>query len=153
MTRTGRRSRWTGRHPVRIGIYGIIGFSGFTRRAFSTGIHLTVFGLARILDMGKSASWAKQNPENPPNPDSDEDTPPFPPSTPSFPRKRESRRMQPSPLPETKRRAQPTDPFSLSTPSFPRKRESRRLQPSPLPETKSKQQPTYPFSLHGRRLG
>ena len=43
---------------VKIGIYGIMGFSGFGKRLF-------VFGLAGVSVMAKSAGWAKWNPENP----------------------------------------------------------------------------------------
>ena len=53
---------------VRIRIYGIIGFSGFSRRAFSAGKRSSIFVLAGFPVMAKSASRAKRNPENPANP-------------------------------------------------------------------------------------
>ena len=59
---------------VRIRIYGIMGFSGFVRRASSPGRRLFIFGLAGFSVMEKSASRARRNPVNPANtvnPDSD----------------------------------------------------------------------------------
>ena len=64
---------------VRIRIRRIKGFSGCIRRAFWAGRRLSIFGPARFLVVGKSASQAKRNPENPINPinpDSDKDAQP-----------------------------------------------------------------------------
>ena len=65
-----------GRRLVKIKIYGIIGFSGFARRASLTDKRSSAFVLAGFSVMAKSASRAKRNPENPANPenpDSDKD--------------------------------------------------------------------------------
>ena len=48
-----------GRFLVRIRVYGIIGFSGFARRASLTGKRSFVFVLSEFPVMAKIASWAK----------------------------------------------------------------------------------------------
>ena len=58
---------------VRIRIYWIIGFSGFSRRAASFGKRSSIFVLAGFPVMARSASRERRNPENPSNPDSDKD--------------------------------------------------------------------------------
>ena len=55
-------------HFVRIRIRGIIGFSGFLRRAFSLVNRSSEFVLAGFSVVAKSTSRTKRNPENPANP-------------------------------------------------------------------------------------
>ena len=50
---------------VRIRIYKIIGFSGFSQSASAFGKRLSILGLDGLPVMAKSAGWAKRNPENP----------------------------------------------------------------------------------------
>ena len=65
-----------GGHLVRIRIYGIIGFSGFSRRASLMGERLSAIVLAGFLLWRKARvgrSEILKNPANPVNPDSDKD--------------------------------------------------------------------------------
>ena len=62
-----------------IGIYGIIGFSGFFKRAYSTCNRLSALVLAGFPVMAKRQVGRIEilkNPANPVNPDSDKDAPP-----------------------------------------------------------------------------